>query len=675
MRSPWLKAALAAFMGLGLYAQSSKAELPQEARPFFQAASTGIPKKIHSYTFNVGHATFFIEDGLGSEIRLGDKVVGLFIKGDGLVDYTSELSMEAAVLKYNLEGSSTLHPKSVEGGTNIQDKFSEIAIWALGQELPSLGDQKLPDEAKALAFAFEIHQSRFVDESTKQNKVPQFLSLQALNRPKLPAIEVQCHGGKADWDYSYDRFQALEERLYLAAGQKRSLISWQPIGWHAKEVLAPDISLVNADLNLQVRERLERTVLGHLTAKITLVAHRKGLRAIPLDLVKGDPPDNEHQLISVVDALGKPVGFDHRLDQVVLFLDQPLETEKPTEFTFEIEKPLAVLYSSADYWEMGVYAWFPMPGTWNAQSFTVHAVMTVPKPYLPIMGGDTIRRVEEKKQTTLEVRIDKPIQFFTMHAGNYLMAEEKAGNLTVRVASSKTLGGHEKKLANLAIKMIQGYESFLGPFPMKEFNIIQRPTYGHGQAPAGVMAITSEAFQPLSDVINQAYSKGVTHRFAHEIAHQWWGTLIKMPTEKEQWITESFAEYCSALMLMNTKNQGKPAYDRLWEGWERQAGEASSISSIAMANHIANLNTPQLSFANRTALVYDKGALMLGHIHKAIGDKAFGTFLRGMTRAFAWQSTSTLDIQDGLKEVSGQDFAPFFDKYFWGTEKLPPLKP
>jgi hypothetical protein len=90
------------------------------------------------------------------------------------------------------------------------------------------------------------------------------------------------------------------------------------------------------------------------------------------------------------------------------------------------------------------------------------------------------------------------------------------------------------------------YEGFLGPFPFRELNIIEIPDYGWGQAPPGTLFITQEAFNPIMDEANQLFSGGVNQRFAHEIAHQYWGTVVKSPSREEQWLEEAFAEYCAA---------------------------------------------------------------------------------------------------------------------------------
>ena len=191
---------------------------------------------------------------------------------------------------------------------------------------------------------------------------------------------------------------------------------------------------------------------------------------------------------------------------------------------------------------MGIHDWFPQPSL-AGQLYTFHALVRVKKPFVPFAPGKTIRRTTEGDENVLETRVDKPICFAVILAGRYTIYEEVKGGVTIRVATYALDNPRAvKQLANLTGNIIQYYEEFLGPFPLPEFNIIEINDIGWGQAPPGTMFITKEAFNPIMTAhTGQGGSRGVNARFAHEIAHQYWGTVVKMPSLEEQWLTESFA--------------------------------------------------------------------------------------------------------------------------------------
>jgi aminopeptidase N len=281
------------------------------------------------------------------------------------------------------------------------------------------------------------------------------------------------------------------------------------------------------------------------------------------------------------------------------------------------------------------------------------------KPSVAFAPGKTIRRAEEGDFNLVENEIDKPVQFAVVHGGKYEYTEETKAGLTIRVAS---YGGKNeraaKQLTNLAYQIIDYYQWFLGPFPFDEFNIIQVPTWGYGQAPPGTMFITNEAFNSMTGDINKFFSQGINERFAHEIAHQYWAHVVKMPSGEEQWLTESFAEYSAALMIKKMKGNG--VYERLVNGWRDNAKMIAYVAPIPMANRVT-------SFVDRTYLLYAKGPYILYKLHQELGDNQFLTFMKSYQKSFRFKFGTTNDVAGLLQFVTKKDYSAYMDKYFWGT--------
>jgi hypothetical protein len=611
----------------------------------------------------VGHATLVMERGVASPLMIGDRTVGYFYQGAGSFEFTSDLPLERAVMQHNLAKDARVKPLETPTGLLVKDRIKQVAIIMAGQPLPDLRTAPTGQESP-LAFEFGMHMKRFFGH--RPSPLAQQLAHQALQGENKPMVTLLIQGERNDWYYQFDGVQTLLERLMLRGISGSVQISRLPIGWNAKDPLGPDFTLTHVDLSLS----LDKTLQGELVAKETLVPAQAGMKAVRLELHSFDQFQDATpaawKVNSVQDGLGRNLAFDHRAGQILVALEGATQAGVPLTLTFRIANPVLNQFSLSDYWELGVSPWFPMPGL-SGQYYTVKASMRVPDPYVPFMGGTTLRRSRAGGFSELAVVIDRPVQFFTMHAGNYNVTELKEGDLLVRVCSSKVLGGQEERLARITLQMIKGYETFLGPFPFREFNVIQRPVWGHGQAPPGLMMITSEAFNALGDNLSKMFSKGINQRVAHEIAHQYWGHVVKMPTQEEQWITESFAEYCSALMMLKTKGQGQGAFDSLVEQWERGAKVSAHISSIFTANQIGDLAMPSQAAQARTHLIYDKGALVLYRLHKDIGDAAFFRFLMTLQSGLNFKFATTLDLIDALKAVTKKDMTPFFDSFFWGT--------
>jgi aminopeptidase N len=257
--------------------------------------------------------------------------------------------------------------------------------------------------------------------------------------------------------------------------------------------------------------------------------------------------------------------------------------------------------------------------------------------------------------------LDKPVQFAVVQAGKYDLYEETRNGLTMRVASYA--GKNEraaKQLSNLAYQIIDYYQFFLGPFPFEEFNIIQIPAYGFGQAPPATMFITNEAFSSL-DTRDRFFSQGINERFAHEIAHQYWAHVVKMPSPEEQWLTEAFAEYSAALAIKKIFGEGK--YNTLVQHWKARAKEHNESAPIPLANEVTGNDRG----ITRFYLLYAKGPYLLYTLHKQMGEEPFLVFMKSYQSNRRFRFGTTADIASLLSFMTKKDQMPFFDKYYWGT--------
>lgn len=69
-------------------------------------------------------------------------------------------------------------------------------------------------------------------------------------------------------------------------------------------------------------------------------------------------------------------------------------------------------------------------------------------------------------------------------------------------------------------------------------------------------------------------------------------------------------------------------------------------------------------------LLVSKGICILYTLHRELGDEVFGKFLQTCLSAASYQPITTASMPPILKQLTGKDYEPFFDKYYWGTEVL-----
>jgi len=667
--------AMLGLVNLGFAADGpTPVSLLKQVATYSEQPNLGEAFTVKDWTLPMGRMTFTMTSGTVAPMVSVGRTLGFHFKGKGSFRYRSEEPLERAALssnyKKNIGGINTKAVLSEEKGQQILTvELKSFTLWQEGliQALPSGAPAEPPSDSFTKDWAF-FKRDGLGDRGHD-------FAAHLANTPSRGLARAEITGTDSPFLYTLNQGGGQREQLWFIAdpyrpavydGLRRVLLSDQPIGWTWMAPLAPLLHLTAVDIDMKAS-------LGGADMRVTetLVPGDEGLSVISMSLYTVVDPTYKlgiYRVTRVMDAEGRSLSFHHRHNEILVQLDRPHPAGEAFTLTFEYGGPILLRPGGDNYWELGVEPWFPQPDM-DGQTYTVHALIQTPKEDVPVAPGKTIRRSQGDSGNLLEVRIDKPVQFFSMFAGAYTFTEEVKDGLTIRVAAyANKGGGMQTRLIDIARQTIGFYEDLFEKFPFEEFKIIQVNSFGFGQAPPGMMIITNEAFNGKMDELSSLFTKGINQRFAHEIAHQYWGHLVKMATPEEQWITESFANYASALAMRSMKNQGSSAYEGMLSRWRNQASAYAGSGTIPFANRLQWIEDPRGSFLARTSLLYEKGALLLAALHKEMGDKNFALFMKSIIANFRWKAANTPDIERLATMAGRKDFAPLFRDCYWGTQ-------
>jgi hypothetical protein len=673
-----------------------------EAAAYRSPQLAGQASPIEAFQVKVGALQLDFQSGTATPLLIGGQPRGLYLQGKGRFRYLAKDPVTQPLVRFNLKTNTQIVPEALAtGALALGEPVTEAIVWFLGQNVPVLPPPSLPAPTAAFQATWEFFTPK---EDVYTDGVPQMLNrmpigelaaYQAANEPGKAVVTAELVGEKEHWVYTHDPVRGRLESLYIKRpkvieGKIPSAdliaVDYSPLGWTRKAPVDPDFRLAHIDLDLEASNK----TFAKFKVVETLQVIRPGLRMLSFTMRDRNFSVGSLGQVKVLKSEIKRVllngqqdlPFIHQDGFLLVDLRRAAANGETLKLTFEVEGDLLGRYSSFDFWRLTPgEGWFPEPDM-AGQSYTVKARIAVEKPFVAIASAKTISRSSNATHNLLEVSMDKPILWFSVAAGKYESSELVKNGRIVRAWSYGGVGKGAEPLLKTAHGVLEFYSQVLGNAPFDEVNLVEVPSLGFGQAPAGMIWLTREAFDAIGDEVNRivastgAVGGWVNRLVSHELAHQYWAHQVKMWSMEDQWITESFAEFTSALAMRAMKNKGPATFDIIVKDWRSKAALATKAASIPTANflHPNEKNGDAETFRYRQDLVYSKGAFLLACLHKELGEPKFIQFLRQYQKSFPWYPPSfNQDVPDLLKAVSGKDYQAWMDRYFYGTD-LPEWK-
>ena len=641
------------------------------ARPAI--AGTGVDAAGRKLAY--GHLELALKSGRLYPVVVAERVVGAYFLGTATLRYTSTDPLEAASYRTNARrlSSFTVDAKGAIAGTvgsalvMLSSGAAELTAGAAGSD-----GVAAPDALEA----FRKHVERFADDRTTRywHLMPQAL----LDPPSQPVVIAEIAAGGDDLSYVYDPLRDGDESLFAMRKRKTTisflndrryadLISVQPIGRARMDprprrflLTAIDAVVVNPE---GMRAEVEITETLRAVAPVRVLDLSLWSALLGSGGARGLIYENPYVLQSVRLAGGDELTFTHAGDELLVELPRRLAAGDTVTLAFRTTGEILYRPGNDSYWELGVGGWLPLASRLDAIAATYHAVVKVPKPFVPFSCGRTVRRWEEGGLACAEFREERPIQVPVVLAGEYTTLSEERDGVVVSVSSyaidkPKAAG----KIMEIAFVLLQFYRHFLGDYPFKELNIIEINSYGFGEAPAGIIYITKEAFNPLIDEESRLFSEGINARLAHELAHAWWAHVAMRGAPEDQWLSESVSQLYAGMAL--EKLRGKRWLAASIGEWKTWGASVKDSGSVYAANYLGG----ERGSEDRVALLYGKGALVLHALRGELGDQVLFTIFKSYLKSFPFQPASTKQFIALTSFVTKQDYGPWFDRYLLGTE-------
>lgn len=438
------------------------------------------------------------------------------------------------------------------------------------------------------------------------------------------------------------------------------------------------------------------------TAEMQFQVPAAKARVLPINL------DGVLRISAVTDEAGNKIDFiqeDRKLDNDTwVILPEPATAGKiyKLKFTYEEdstrESRIIFQQGTGLYFVRARESWYPSFGAFDDRThFFLH--FSSPKNHTFVATGRKVG--SEKSGKTLETDWESEIPYSVVgfNYGDLVSKSKSDSSLTVTAytgeqlpdilapiantgvfgsISTAAMAGYTADLSFQAFKLFQYY---FGPLPFKSISVSEQPVMGFGQSwPTLIFLSFDTVLDPTirhelgldrSPEAREFYNTVAIH----EMSHQWWGHKVGWKTYHDQWLSEGFADFSSALTLKNSDPKKFKAY---WDLKRKHllSNNRNGHRPVDVGPLWLNYQTnAYLEEQNSTILIYEKGACVLEMLRTLMEDpKApdpdarFIAMMQDYVSTYAGKNASTQDFKRIVEKHFGEPMDWFFNDWVYGTE-------
>jgi len=473
------------------------------------------------------------------------------------------------------------------------------------------------------------------------------------------AEDRNARGGPGDHDVRPATISHLDVKADLSNGK-----------WNARRVGATEQMMLN----------------GHFTVEETITANSDGLLALPLQLHPAahdlTATDDKGQPLAIlrdhVGARSMSIGKEFYNYTFSLVFPTPLKAgeRRVVTFAYTLEMP--------NY--AGGNVWYPtVPEAFDAT--TARLELKVGKHNEVRAMGKKESETESPDGSKVSVWVvERPAKMVTFSTAERFTEVPLQIAGVPKVISFGTVTGMDPgaRIRNAGADVVNSLQFYQFLFDDKLDNPQIYATAiaaGHGQA--------FDGFLHLSEFTYEEHP-GATELFrAHEVAHEWWGHKVGWKTYRDQWLSESLAEYSSMMFVQSTVKGGDKYYDEIVNTYD-------SIVQGNLGGGFSKFNRPWLIEMNPNARArigpigvgyragtgevpagyeiqaYYKGPLVLHMLRtllrfKTGNDDLFLKILRDFVKQYSGKDASTADFQKVIEKNAPGDWSYFFDAWIYDS--------
>jgi len=282
--------------------------------------------------------------------------------------------------------------------------------------------------------------------------------------------------------------------------------------------------------------------------------------------------------------------------------------------------------------------------------------ITAPQGMQVIASGSTTGTTDNEDGTCTWTCLSGPMRDFMVVIGDTFESSSSAvGYIRLR---SYYLPEHKEagqEILNYARNCLRAYQQSFGAYPFAELDVVEAPIFAGGMEYPGLIMVAD----------NQYAQRGEYFEFvcAHEVAHQWWYSMVGNDQVNVPWLDESLTNFSTVYYYEHT-------YDRHRADLVFDSFVASRYQRAKDAGRDDVVHQPVEGFAPEDyyPIIYGKGAMFFYELREELGDAVFLEILRAYLKDRKYKLSTPDDLLRIAEQVSGQDLYEFYEEWILSAE-------
>lgn len=280
-----------------------------------------------------------------------------------------------------------------------------------------------------------------------------------------------------------------------------------------------------------------------------------------------------------------------------------------------------------------------------------------PKLFKLFSTGEVI--TEEKEGKFISKISAKAVRDFAMCLTSKSVAKEESVGDTKIVYAGYESDENIGECLTVAKDALSYFNGAFGKYPYSTLTVVKTPFLFGGMEYPGIVFIADS-------IKDETEFKKV---IVHEIAHQWWYSVVGNNETKEAWLDESLAEYSTALFFGDNEKYGVSYAEMVQTALDSYLLYVDVISTIR-GDVNTKMNLAVFEYKNDyeySYMVYVKGVIMFDSLKEAVGKQKIMAGLKKYYKENKFKIATKSDFYKAFKDACHKDLETFFESYLNGT--------